>query len=138
VSNDPTAELWAQAVEEHVAGLSDSDFRAMVARVRPPARPLDLVSQARAEAERRQADLTAKTRHLAELPRDADGARVGGLADSSAAYTRPSLPEPESQPQGGMTVNRGQGQSGSPAPTPNYSTAQKTEQLHRLSQTQPR
>ena len=33
--HDPTAELWAQAVEEHVAGLSDTAFTALVERTRP-------------------------------------------------------------------------------------------------------
>jgi len=33
--HDPTAELWAQAVEEHVAGLSDTPFTALVERTRP-------------------------------------------------------------------------------------------------------
>ena len=35
MSNDPTAELWAQAIDEHIAGLSDTDFGALVARTRP-------------------------------------------------------------------------------------------------------
>jgi hypothetical protein len=35
VSNDPTAELWAQAIDEHVAGMSDSEFTALVERTRP-------------------------------------------------------------------------------------------------------
>lgn len=67
MSKDPTAQLWAQAVEEHVASLSDNDFRAMVARVRPPAEPLDPVSQARAEAEQRQSVGRAKARQLMEM-----------------------------------------------------------------------
>ena len=36
MSDDPTTKLWAQAVEEHIAGLSDNDFQAMVDRTRPP------------------------------------------------------------------------------------------------------
>ena len=35
MSNDPTAELWAQAIDEHVAGMSDSEFTALVERTRP-------------------------------------------------------------------------------------------------------
>jgi len=35
MSNDPTAELWAQAIDEHVAGLSETDFTALVERTRP-------------------------------------------------------------------------------------------------------
>ena len=35
MSNDPTARLWAQAVDEHVAGMTDADFRALVERARP-------------------------------------------------------------------------------------------------------
>ena len=33
--HDPTAELWAQAIDEHVAGMSDSEFTALVERTRP-------------------------------------------------------------------------------------------------------
>ena len=33
--HDPTAELWAQAIDEHVAGMSETDFKALVERTRP-------------------------------------------------------------------------------------------------------
>jgi hypothetical protein len=35
VSDDPTAKLWAQAVEEHVAAMTEGDFSALVERTRP-------------------------------------------------------------------------------------------------------
>ena len=43
MSNDPTAELWAQAIDEHIAGLSDTDFNALVQRTRP--KPISAMTQ---------------------------------------------------------------------------------------------
>jgi hypothetical protein len=35
MSDDPTAALWNQAVEEHIAGMTDTDFADFVSRTRP-------------------------------------------------------------------------------------------------------
>ena len=42
MSDDPTAKLWAQAVEEHIAGMPEADFSALVERTRP--KPIDQMS----------------------------------------------------------------------------------------------
>lgn len=61
------------------------------------------------------------------------------LSDQAAAEAeRQAAAAAEPQGPQTMTPNRAQGQSGRPAPTPNYTNAQKAEQLHQLSQTRPR
>jgi len=34
MSDDPTSQLWAQAVEEHIAGMPEADFNALIDRTR--------------------------------------------------------------------------------------------------------
>jgi hypothetical protein len=145
--NQPEAfdRLWRDAVEEHVAGMSEDDFRSMVTRARPPAEPLDPVSQARAEAEQHQSAGRAMAQQLMDMTA-ASNERVRQrmslsptLSDQAAAAEaarQAAAAEPQ-QPQG-FTVNRAQGQSGSPAPPAVYSPQQKAEQLHQLSQPRPR
>jgi hypothetical protein len=60
--HDPTAELWAQAVEEHVAGLSDTAFTALVERTRP--KPISAMNyrELRENIARKSAASQAKTR----------------------------------------------------------------------------
>jgi len=132
--------LWHEAVEEHVSGLSDTDFRAMVARVRPPTEPLDPVSQARAEAEQRQSAGRAKARQLAELTAASnERARqrinlAPTLADQAAAEAeRQAAAAAEAQQPQGFLPNRGQGQSGGPPLPVNETTSQKADRLHQLS-----
>ena len=40
--------LWGQAVEQHIAGLTDTDFKALVERTRPPRRDMSLPRTPRA------------------------------------------------------------------------------------------
>lgn len=65
-NDDKFAQLWREAVEQHVTGMSDSDYAAFVARVRPP-EPIDPVSLARSAAEQRQAGMATKAQQLMGL-----------------------------------------------------------------------
>ena len=76
--HDPTAELWAQAVEEHVAGLSDTAFTALVERTRP--KPVSAMNyrELRENIARKSAAAQEKTR-----------ARANGGAHIAASLTTP-------------------------------------------------
>ena len=77
-NNDPTAELWAQAIDEHVAGMSDSEFTALVERTRP--KPVSAMSyrELRENIARKSAESREKTK-----------ARANGGAHIAASLTTP-------------------------------------------------
>ncbi|HME16656.1 MAG TPA: hypothetical protein VKG83_14645 [Mycobacterium sp.] len=70
------------SVEEYLAGLSDEDWRALSARVRPPTDPASA-----------RASLAQKANAMWETPRDRNGV-VGSMAAATAARQ----PHPQSQP----------------------------------------
>ena len=62
MSDDPTAALWTQAIEEHVAGLSDTDFNALVERTRPKPVAAMNYRELRENIARKSAESREKTR----------------------------------------------------------------------------
>jgi hypothetical protein len=119
-NDDLVGQLWREAVERHVAGLSDTDFQALVARARPaeappaqpavPSAPLTPYEIAQAQNARKRDGFRAKVDQLANIPTGRNGAVNGMPADSgtepSAAGT-PELPEavapPPHQPRPSLT-----------------------------------
>lgn len=99
---DRIAQSWNEAVERHIAGLSDNDFNALVARTR---------SQS----------MSAKAQmlwNLTEQCRDGQG-YTAGMSDAAAARGPAWQPPPEPTQQPGFGANRGQTHSGSGTdPTP--------------------
>lgn len=96
--SDLNAEL-----EEHLSSLSDGDFRALVARVRPPT-----------DAASVRASLAAKANDMFVTPRNCNGPTEGGsFAAAAAAFepVAPPLAPQTSAPPQGFAPNRGQGQS---------------------------
>ena len=78
MSNDPTAELWAQAVEQHVADLSETDFNALVQRTRP--KPVSAMSY------RELRENIAKKSYES---RQRTGGRANGAPHLAASLTTP-------------------------------------------------
>jgi hypothetical protein len=111
--------LWADAVERHIAGLSDTDFQALVARARPaeapaqptvPPAPLTAYEIAHAQNARKRDGFRAKVDQLANIPTGRNGALSSMPADSgtqSSQAGEPELPEavapPPHQPRPSLT-----------------------------------
>jgi hypothetical protein len=111
--------LWAEAVERHVAGLSDTDFQALVARARPaeappaqptvPPAPLTPYEIAQAQNTRRREAFRSKVDQLTNIPTGRNGA-LNMPADSGTEPLQagtPELPEavapPPHQPRPSLT-----------------------------------
>lgn len=95
--------MWREAVERHVAGLSDSDFQALVARARlaeaPPAQPavppapLTPYEIAQAQNTRKREVLRAKVDQLTNIPTGRNGALSSMAADSGTEPSEAGAPE---------------------------------------------
>ena len=111
--------LWAEAVERHVAGLSDTDFQALVVRARPaevpsaqptvPPAPLTQYEIAQAQNTRRRRAFRSKVDQLTNIPTGRNGA-LNMPADSGTEPLQagtPELPEaaapPPQQPRPSLT-----------------------------------
>jgi hypothetical protein len=97
------------ALEDHLASMNDGDWRALVARVRPP-EPTDPVSA--------RQSIGAKAGQLWQVTQQvgADG-YTAGLADAAAARQPTPQPQPPAAPTG-FGVNRAQGASNDGPPAP--------------------
>ena len=117
MADDEFGELLRAHVEETLAGMSDSDYAALQARVRPPQQPTDRFARQRVEMRAVQA---AKAQQLAALPEpngfgpsDAFG---GKTLDLGAPATQPPQVRETPWVPEKMRPNRGQGQSGNGGP----------------------
>jgi hypothetical protein len=72
------------AFEEHLASLPDADWRALVARVRPPTDPATA-----------RAAIGVKAAQLLAVPRTADGSPAGGWTAAVAARAQQPQQPPE-------------------------------------------
>ena len=97
------AEAWREAVERHVAGLSDTDFQALVARARPaetpPAQPTALPAPltpyeiAQAQNTRKREAFRALVDQLTNIPTDRNGALSQMPVDSGTEPSEAGAPE---------------------------------------------
>jgi hypothetical protein len=122
---DRIAEVWNDAVGQHIAGLSQDDYDTMVARFRPQPAPAPAPPAPVDESNlpiTRRSGFTAKVDQLAELAQSCGpNGYTQGITDAVAARAPQAPPEPEPVVQQGPTpfaVNRGQSQSSSGAPMP--------------------
>jgi hypothetical protein len=119
-NDDLVGQLWREAVERHVAGLSDTDFQTLVARARPaetppaqatvPPAPLTPYEIAQAQNTRKQEAFRAKVDELTNIPTGRNGALSSMPADSGTEPSEagtPELPEaaapPPHQPRPSLT-----------------------------------
>ena len=115
---DRIAQVWNDAVGQHIAGLSQDDYDAMVATFRPQANPAPApaVDESNLPLARRSS-FAEKCGVLADITaRCTDGnGYTAGIADAAAARDNPQPPEPQPQPfqqTTGYSVNRAQGAAG--------------------------
>jgi len=97
------------SVEEYLAGLSNEDWRALSARVRPP-EPVDPVSSRQSVA--------AKAGQLWAVTQQCDENGYQGIAAAAAAKARPVPAQPEPPAPQGFAANRAQSASGDGPPAP--------------------
>jgi hypothetical protein len=129
----------------YIAALTDDEYAQLAheARANPTAAPLDPVTQARTEAERRQASLAEKTRQLANIRPDNGYVTPLNLAPTMAdraaaeAQRQAAAAEEPQQPQG-LKPNRAQGASAHPPPATPETMADKAARLHQLSAPRPK
>jgi hypothetical protein len=110
LSDDPQtriAQAWNEAVDRHIAGLSDTDLADLLSRTRPQAAPaapapapLTAYEIAQAQNTRRREALRSKVHQLTNIPTGRNGALSmpadSGMAPSEAGA--PELPEPAAPP----------------------------------------
>jgi hypothetical protein len=116
---DRIAQVWNDAVGQHIGGLSQDDYDAMVARFRPQATPAPAVDESNLPITRRSG-FAAKCGQLADLTANCGPNGHQGIGHAAAAF-EPAQPQPQPEvvahattyeAQPGFKTNRAQGSSG--------------------------